>query len=63
MIDKSESVNWPDAWWVLGADHLNFEGVMSDFRKSILQTDFEREKHANKFQGETCTEKITAHDV
>ena len=28
---------------------MTFEGVMGDFRKNVLQTDFEREKHANKF--------------
>ena len=44
MIDKSESVNWPNVWWILGADHLTFEGVMGDFRKTVLQTDFERKK-------------------
>ena len=44
MIDKSESVNWPNVWWILGADHLTFEGVMVDFRKNVLQTDFEGKK-------------------
>ena len=29
-----------------------FERVMSDLRKNVLQTDFERKKHANKFLGE-----------
>ena len=24
MIDKSESVNWPNVCWILGADHLTF---------------------------------------
>ena len=33
-----------------GADHLTFEGVMGDFRKNVLQTDFGK-KHANKFLG------------
>ena len=33
MIDKSESVNWPNVWWILGADHLTFERVMGDFWK------------------------------
>ena len=27
MIDKTESVNWPNVWWILGADHLTFEGL------------------------------------
>ena len=31
---------------------MTFEGVMGDFRKNVLQTDFERKKHANKFLGE-----------
>ena len=45
MIDKSESVNWPNVWWILGADHLTFEGVMGDFRKkNVLQADFGRKK-------------------
>ena len=44
MNEKSESVNWPNVWWILGATHLSFEGVMGDFGKNVLQTDFEREK-------------------
>ena len=44
MIDKSESVNWPNVWWILGADHLTFEGVMVEFRENVLQTDFDRKK-------------------
>ena len=44
MIDKLESVNWPNVWWILGGDYLTFEGVMGDFRKNVLQTDFERKK-------------------
>ena len=31
---------------------MTFEGVMDDFRKNIVQTDFERKKDANKFLGE-----------
>ena len=46
-----ESLNWPDVCWILGADHFNFEGVMGDFRKNVLQTDFETKKHANIFLG------------
>ena len=45
MIYKSESVNWANVWWILGADHLTFEGVMGDFiKKKILQTNFEGKK-------------------
>ena len=44
MIDISESVNWPNVWWILGADHFTFEGVMGDLTKNVLQTDFERKK-------------------
>ena len=35
IIDKSKSVNWPNVCWILGADHLTFEGVMGDFRKKM----------------------------
>ena len=40
------------------ADHLPFERVMSDFRKNILQTDFERKNSARKYLGRkiSCTE-------
>ena len=31
------------------ADHLPFEGVMSDFRKNILPTDFEGKNSARKY--------------
>ena len=47
MIDKSESVDWPNVWWILGADHLTSEGVMVDFRENVLQTDFDRKKACN----------------
>ena len=46
MIDKSESVNWPDVCWILGADHLNFQWVMGDFKENVLQTDFDRKKES-----------------
>ena len=36
MIDKSESVNRANVWWILGADYFNFEGVMDDFRKKKI---------------------------
>ena len=42
------------------ADHyLPFERVMSDFRKNILQTDFEGKNSARKYLGRkiSCTEK------
>ena len=40
------------------ADHLPFERVMSDFRKNILQTDFEGKNSARKYLGRklSCTE-------
>ena len=44
MIDKSESVNWANVWWILVADYFTFEGIMGDFRKNILHTGFERKK-------------------
>ena len=54
MIEKLESVNWANVWWVLGADHLTFDWVMVDFRKKmyILQTDFEEEKACKEIPGE-----------
>ena len=41
------------------ADHLPFEWVMSDFRKNILPTEFERKNSARKYLGRkiSCTEK------
>ena len=52
MIDKSESVNWPNVWWILEADHLTFEGVMGDFEKKMSCRLISRgRKHANKFLG------------
>ena len=52
MIDKSESVNWANVWWILGADHLNFEEIMGDFgKKNILQTDFEEKKACKEIPG------------
>ena len=44
MIDKSESVNWPNVWWILGADHLTFEEVMGDFREKCHADGFREEK-------------------
>ena len=43
------------------SDHLPFERVMSDFRKNILPTDFERKNSARKYLGRkiSCTEKKT----
>ena len=40
------------------ADHLPFERVMSDFRKNVLQTDFEGKNSARKYLGRkiSCTE-------
>ena len=44
MIDQSEPVNWPNVWWMLGADHLTFEGVMGAFRKKCPADWFREEK-------------------
>ena len=49
MIDKSEPINRPNVWWILGADHLTFEGVMGDFRKMSCKLISRVKKHANKF--------------
>ena len=56
MIDKSESVYWANVWWILGADHLTFEGFMGDS---------ETKYPADWFRGETiyALKKIIAHDV
>ena len=50
MIDKSDSIYWANAWWILAADNLTFEEVMGDF-KSILRTDFKGEKLARIYLG------------
>ena len=65
MIDKSESVNWPNVWWILGADHLTFEGVMGDFRKKCPAGWFREEKSMQINSGEKtpCTERNIAHNV
>ena len=66
MIDKSDSVNWENVWWILGADYLTFEGVMGDFRKKkFLPTDFERKKACKEIPTKTipCTEKNITHDI
>ena len=53
MIDKSESVNRANVWWILGANHLTFKGVMAGWfqKKKILQTDFERKKACKEIPG------------
>ena len=48
-MDKSESVDWPNVWWILGADYLIFEELWVISEKNILQIDFEKKKDANKF--------------
>ena len=64
-MDKSESVNWPNVWWILGADYLTFEELWVISEQNIRQIDFERKKDTNKFLGKiiSCTEKHIAHDV
>ena len=52
MIDKSESVNWPNVWWILGADHLTYEGLWVISEKNVLHT-----AHAPNFNFRTeCCE-------
>ena len=65
MIDQSEPVNWPNVWWMLGADHLTFEGVMGDSAKMSCRLISRGKKHANKFLGEKypALKKNIAHDV
>ena len=43
MIDKSESVNWPNIWWILGATIWLLRGLWVISRGKT---------HANKFLGE-----------
>ena len=45
MIDKSESVNWANVWWILGADYLTLEGFMGDFREKY-PVDWLREENS-----------------
>ena len=47
----NQNLNWANVWWILGADYLSFEGFIGDFRKNILQTDFEREKTCKEIPG------------
>ena len=47
MIAKSESIYWAKVWWILAADNLTFEEVMSDFRKKY-PADWFRGKKACK---------------
>ena len=61
MIDKSESVNWANDWWILGADYLTFEGFMGDFGKKNPADWFREEKSMQRNSWEktiSCTEKI-----
>ena len=52
MIDKSESVNLPNVWWILGADHLTCEGLWVVSEKNVLHT-----AHAPNFNFRTgCRE-------
>ena len=47
----NQNFNRANVWWILGADYLSFEGFIGDFRKNILQTDFEREKACKEIPG------------
>ena len=44
---------------------MTFEGVMGDFKKKILQADFERKKASKEIPGKkiSCTAKNISHDV
>ena len=53
MIDKSESVNWPNVWWILGADHLTSEGLWVVSEKNVLHT-----AHAPNFNFRTGCREI-----
>ena len=53
MIDKSESVNWPNVWWILGADHLTSEGLWVISEKNVLHT-----AHAPSFNFRTGCREI-----
>ena len=53
MIDKSESVNWPNVWWILGADHLTSEGLWVISEKNVLHT-----AHAPNFNFRTGCREI-----
>ena len=52
MIDKSESVNWPNVCWILGADHLTFGGLWVISEKISYRLITRGKMHANKFLGE-----------
>ena len=53
MIDKSESVNWPNVWWILRADHLTSEGLWVISEKNVLHT-----AHAPNFNFRTGCREI-----
>ena len=53
MIDKSESVNWPNVWWILGAEHLTSEGLWVISEKNVLHT-----AHAPNFNFRTGCREI-----
>ena len=59
MIDKSESVNWGNVSWILGADHLAFEGVMGDFRKKNIYYRYNSFRY--KLIQSKCTANISRH--
>ena len=60
VFDDSQKKGVQSKCWLdFRADHLPFERDMSDFRKNILPTDFERKNSARKYLGRKvpCTEK------
>ena len=66
MINKSESVNWTNVWWILGADHLTFEGVIGKFQKNISCRLISRGRSLHGYTWEkimSCSEKYIADDV
>ena len=49
-LDKK--IDSPNVWWIVGADHVTFEGVMGDFKKMSYRLISRGKEHANKFLGE-----------
>ena len=49
-LDKK--IDSPNVWWIVGADHVTFEGVMGDFKKMSYRLTSRGKEHANKFLGE-----------
>ena len=66
MIDKSESVNRANVWWILGADHLTFEGLWVISEKKYPADLFRGKKTWKDLPGKyniLHSKKKIAHDV